>query len=840
MLTQRFREEQNADVHLETSRVYPHLELVRLFGYRDEHIHLPTSSSISVNLKERERGDWRHGRCHVDATVAVSDKFVRDRLWINGEEVSVDKSTSRLAKTLQDARAGAQRFSMLKCHVAVAHELPRGCGLGIEDLMYTGILMAARRLMRSREDEPLAGGEAVGGVPAVGASVGGTQMRAQRILNGGAVRSLVGGIVRLSRGYREDGKDCVPAPIFDELHWPELVVIAVVLRGANEPTRVDYESVMRRGVATSALLAHRAGVLANVRVREVETALGMRDFSRLGAAVIADSNQCAACAMDTSPPTMYLDTTSQKIIATVERMNQGMERVAAAYTFGAGPGPLLLTTETDLPALLWRLLYHFPPDTSTEMNDYCGDREVVMKAMEAPMAAMGSSHGVAAEAGADDALRVAIRDMRPPPEVFPKVFEFKKKLEAATRYGDVPPDSEWDRDGGIGNKPRGLTLGAAPVGILEAQEGNGVMRWPGVIESLVLASPGSGSEMLAHPGAHHLGAKTGLPGMRAEQMRRKTAMLEGERRAAVAAASALGHAFESEPLPLYAAPGSVASLPSASGGFGVGSGLAPDGGSAVTDNGRIGDGGGLTAQDALTAELPPDAPPPEWIDSVASRNILTIGGIEATSSSVAATARQEFGALTVVDPSPATGMASVMAPNQGGHWAPAPMAAVAHRGRSVADVLMGDPAFSMLCAAFASTGFLEDLRGIDGTEFTVFAPTNAAILDECKALGITEEEFITSPDLHHVVRSHVVMGKKPWSSFHGQHSVATTSGAEFSLGGQNGFGHGAYTVGDAAVLALDMPAANGVVHVLSRVLGNLGVVTRFRRPGGRETTRSDS
>jgi hypothetical protein len=55
-------------------------------------------------------------------------------------------------------------------------------------------------------------------------------------------------------------------------------------------------------------------------------------------------------------------------------MNGGMERVAVAYSFGAGPGPLLLTTEADAAALMWRLLYHFPPDTTTELGEYCGRR----------------------------------------------------------------------------------------------------------------------------------------------------------------------------------------------------------------------------------------------------------------------------------------------------------------------------------------------------------------------------------------------------------------------------------------------------------------------------------
>ena len=284
----------------------------------------------------------------------------------------------------------------------------------------------------------------------------------------------------------------------------------------------------------------------------------------------------------------------------------------------------------------------------------------------------------------------------------------------------------------------------------------------------------------------------------------------------------------------------------------MGSGLTPDGSAVVgsgSSNGGGGGGvGGLTAHDALSAEPPPDGPSSEWMNNaVNARDMLTTGGIVAADNAAAAGASRGMNALTVVDgdasmpgrPTATSTLAAATAAPVGGFWMPPPTTAVTHRGRTVADVLSSDPAFSKLCAALSSTGFLDDLRGVDGGEYTVFAPTNAAIMDECRALGITEQEFNTSPDLHHVVRSHVIVGKKFWSSFHGQHSVATTSGAEFALGGQNGFGQGAHTVGDASLLALDMAASNGVVHVISKVLGNLGVVTQFRRPSGRLTTRSE-
>ena len=46
--------------------------------------------------------------------------------------------------------------------------------------------------------------------------------------------------------------------------------------------------------------------------------------------------------------------------------------------------------------------------------------------------------------------------------------------------------------------------------------------------------------------------------------------------------------------------------------------------------------------------------------------------------------------------------------------------------------------------------YVEELRNVSG-EFTVFAPTNRAFEEECRRLDMTEEEFLGSPDLSHMV-----------------------------------------------------------------------------------------
>ena len=53
-----------------------------------------------------------------------------------------------------------------------------------------------------------------------------------------------------------------------------------------------------------------------------------------------------------------------------ERMNKKLERAAVGYSFGPGAGPCLVTTDADAPGVMWRLLYHFPPDPRQDIEDY--------------------------------------------------------------------------------------------------------------------------------------------------------------------------------------------------------------------------------------------------------------------------------------------------------------------------------------------------------------------------------------------------------------------------------------------------------------------------------------
>ena len=120
--------------------------------------------------------------------------------------------------------------------------------------------------------------------------------------------------------------------------------------------------------------------------------------------------------------------------------------------------------------------------------------------------------------------------------------------------------------------------------------------------------------------------------------------------------------------------------------------------------------------------------------------------------------------------------------------------------------------FETLVAAVDAAGLTETLQG-DGP-FTVFAPTDAAFA----ALPDGTLDSLLLPEnqdqLTAILTYHVVPGATASSDLAGQQlSVETVNGAELAIDGTDGV-----RVGDATVTQADIPASNGVIHVIDQVL----------------------
>jgi uncharacterized surface protein with fasciclin (FAS1) repeats len=130
----------------------------------------------------------------------------------------------------------------------------------------------------------------------------------------------------------------------------------------------------------------------------------------------------------------------------------------------------------------------------------------------------------------------------------------------------------------------------------------------------------------------------------------------------------------------------------------------------------------------------------------------------------------------------------------------------------IVEVAQSAGTFNTLVAAVSAADLVETLQG-EGP-FTVFAPTDEAFA----ALPEGTVETLLLPEnkdqLTAILTYHVVPGEVMAADLAGQRlSVATVNGAEVHIDGRDGV-----KVEDATVIAADVEASNGVIHVIDGVL----------------------
>ena len=130
---------------------------------------------------------------------------------------------------------------------------------------------------------------------------------------------------------------------------------------------------------------------------------------------------------------------------------------------------------------------------------------------------------------------------------------------------------------------------------------------------------------------------------------------------------------------------------------------------------------------------------------------------------------------------------------------------------TVVDIALSSPDFSILVAAVQQAGLVEALQG-EGP-FTVFAPTNAAFEKLLGELSISAEDLLNNPQLADVLLYHVVAGKVLSTDLQNGMEAETLGGLKITVNLTDGV-----KINNSSVIAADIEAGNGVVHVIDTVL----------------------
>lgn len=134
---------------------------------------------------------------------------------------------------------------------------------------------------------------------------------------------------------------------------------------------------------------------------------------------------------------------------------------------------------------------------------------------------------------------------------------------------------------------------------------------------------------------------------------------------------------------------------------------------------------------------------------------------------------------------------------------------------NIVDIAAKTDDFSILHTAIVAAGLADTLASADNT-FTVFAPTNDAFLAVEAAYPGTLSALLADPKgaLTDILLYHVADGKLMSGDVLATDSITTLGGGKLAVSLRNGEPY----VNDSKIVAVDVPAKNGVIHVIDAVL----------------------
>ena len=300
-----------------TYEAHPNIALVKYWGVRDESLVLPYNSSVSVTLD----------RLCTRTTVMFDPRLTQDRFILNGQ-VTLGRPRENVSEFLDRIREESGVTE--RAHVRSTNNFQTASGLA----------------------SSASGFAALAGAAAFASGLKPTPQRLSqlaRLGSGSASRSIFGGFVEWKRGRRPDGRDCFAEPIASATHWPDLVDVVALIRGAPTKT-VRSSRAMQLSVANSPLYADRQRGIPR-RLAAIRRAILARDAEKLFPLVIEECDSFREVCETTRPPLDYLTATSREVLKAVNSLNRSAGRAVAGYTHDAGAHVHIFTLSGDAPRL---------------------------------------------------------------------------------------------------------------------------------------------------------------------------------------------------------------------------------------------------------------------------------------------------------------------------------------------------------------------------------------------------------------------------------------------------------------------------------------------------------
>ncbi len=307
---------------LRSARAVAHsnIALCKYWGKRESNpptLNLPATGSLSLTLDAL----WTE----TEVTPASQDRFELDGA-VHADDAA-RKVFAQLDRLWRAAGHGGPRPGAL---VRSINHLPTAAGLASSASGFAALTLAGM------------------------AAMGGAMERAPlsalaRQGSGSAARSLWGGFVRLDRGVRPDGEDCVARPLFPANHWDVRLLVVQTTSGKKA---IGSTAGMERSRTSSPYYAAWVDG-SDADLDRAQAALAARDLAALGAVVEHSCFKMHACMLASQPPFSYWNGTTVEVVRALWAAREA--GVPGYATIDAGPHVKVLCDAATAPLLAKRL-----------------------------------------------------------------------------------------------------------------------------------------------------------------------------------------------------------------------------------------------------------------------------------------------------------------------------------------------------------------------------------------------------------------------------------------------------------------------------------------------------
>lgn len=303
------------------------IALVKYWGKRDEELILPLHDSISITLSTEALG--------TTTTILAGPSLCDTTLTIDGTIYPIAEGDRTWQCICAAKRVAMERNTcdpkILDWHLQVDswNDVPTASGLASSASGYAALAYALMHLYNL-------------------VSPNGPQKEIEtlsfiaRLGSGSACRSLLGGFVKWVAGNSRDGSDSIIKQLSSDIPLHALIFVESAGRKA-----VPSTAGMASTVQTSALFQARINTVLPARLESMQQAIQTKDISTIFHITMQDAMQLHSVCMDTWPPVIYLNDFSIWMIRLVHYYCP-TPPYTLAYTFDAGPHPVLLFSDLEI------------------------------------------------------------------------------------------------------------------------------------------------------------------------------------------------------------------------------------------------------------------------------------------------------------------------------------------------------------------------------------------------------------------------------------------------------------------------------------------------------------